>query len=129
MRTQALIALGVSVGLSSAWAQQPAPKLTPLIKESVSGQPDKEFLAVNIDWPVGAATPRHTHLGDEYGMVMQGSFMVKQGSDDWKTYAVGQSWHVPAGVVHESKNAVDGTKTMNFFIVEKGKPLIQPVPQ
>jgi hypothetical protein len=25
--------------------------------------------------------------------------MVKQGSEDWKTYKAGQSWHVPAGVV------------------------------
>ena len=52
--------------------------------------------------------------------------MVKQGSEDWKTYSAGQSWHVPAGVVHESKNDTQGTKTINSFIVEKGKPLINP---
>jgi hypothetical protein len=65
----------------------------------------------------------HTHLGDEYGTV--GSYIVKQGDNEAKTYNAGESWHVPAGVVHESKNAAPITKTMNAFIVEKDKPLIR----
>jgi quercetin dioxygenase-like cupin family protein len=97
-----------------------------LVKQGVSAQPDKEFLMLSIEWPIGAATPRHTHLGDEYGVVLEGAYMVKQGSEDWKTYSAGQSWHVPAGVVHESKNDTRGTKTINSFIVEKDKPLINP---
>jgi hypothetical protein len=36
-----------------------------------------------------------------------------------------ESWHVPAGVVHESKPESAG-KTINAFIVERGKPLINP---
>jgi quercetin dioxygenase-like cupin family protein len=127
VRILALIALGVSIGVSSALAQQPTSKVTRLLNESVSGQPDKEFQVLSIEWPLGSGTPRHTHLGDEYVVVMAGAFMVKQGSEDWKTYTAGQSWHVPAGVVHESKSTVEGTKTINCFIVEKGKPLVQPV--
>ena len=60
------------------------------------------------------------------GSVIEGSYSVKQGDGDWKTYKPGESWHVPAGVVHESKPESAG-KTINAFIVEKGKPLINPV--
>ena len=128
MRAFAALICGVWVAASSAFAQSPAPKVTPLLQESISGLPDKIFVTLSMEWPVGAALPRHTHPGDEYGSVIAGAFMVKIGSEDWKTYHAGQSWHVPAGVVHESKNDVDGTKTINSLIVEKGKPLSQPAP-
>jgi quercetin dioxygenase-like cupin family protein len=120
-----LFALALSIACTSAYAQQPAPKIVTLHKSPVSEQPDKEFLLLSIEWPAGARTPAHTHLGDEYGSVIEGSYSVKQGDGDWKTYNPGESWHVPAGVVHESKPESAG-KTINAFIVEKGKPLINP---
>jgi quercetin dioxygenase-like cupin family protein len=97
--------------------------LSAALRLPVSGQPDKEFVFVSIEWPAERVTPPHTHLGDEYGTV--GSYIVKQGDNEAKTYNAGESWHVPAGVVHESKNAAPITKTMNTFIVEKDKPLIR----
>ena len=127
MRTFSAVALSVLLVCSAAYAQQPTPKVTTLMKSPVSGQPDKEFVFLSIEWPSGASTPPHTHLGDEYGTVVEGSYMVKQGDSEAKTYNAGQSWHVPAGVVHETKNAAPITKTMNAFIVEKDKPLIQPL--
>src|SRR5687767_8996475 len=71
-----VLAAFLSVG-STAYAQQatqPAPKVTPLMKSPVSGQPDKEFQWLSIEWPAGAGTPPHTHLGDEYGTVLEGAY-------------------------------------------------------
>ena len=79
------------------------PKIVTLHKSPVSGQPDKEFLLLSIEWRRERGTPAHTHLGDEYGSVIEGSYNVKQGDGDWKTYHPGVLWHVPAGVVHEFK--------------------------
>ncbi len=122
-----LVALGLSVALvcSAGHAQQPASKITSLHKSPVSGQPDKEFILLSIDWPEGVSTPAHTHLGDEYGSVIEGSYSIKQGDGEWKTLNAGESWHIPAGVVHESKPAPTA-KAIHAFIVEKGKPLINP---
>ena len=142
-----LVAFGLSVALvvsAPGYAQQPAPKITTLQKSPVSGQPEKEFILLSIEWPAETSTAAHTHFGDEYGTVMEGSYSVKhgtengrhttpasrsysvkQGDGEWKTYHAGQSWHVPAGIVHESKPA-SAAKTINAFIVEIGKPLINP---
>jgi quercetin dioxygenase-like cupin family protein len=120
------IALSLLLTCSASYAQQPQPKITPLLEVPVSGQPDKEFVLLSIEWPPGSVSPPHTHPGDEYGTVIAGSYAVKQGNGEWKTYKVGEAWHVPAGVVHESKNTMFGTKTMTGYVVDKGKPLIQP---
>jgi quercetin dioxygenase-like cupin family protein len=123
-----LVAFGLSAALvvsAPGYAQQPAPKITTLQKSPVSGQPEKEFILLSIEWPAETSTAAHTHFGDEYGTVMEGSYSVKQGDGEWKTYHAGQSWHVPAGIVHESKPA-SAAKTINAFIVEIGKPLINP---
>src|SRR5712671_1684506 len=97
------IALSLLLTCSASYAQQPQPKITPLLEVPVSGQPDKEFVLLSIEWPPGSISPPHTHPGDEYGTVIAGSYAVKQGNGEWKTYKVGEAWHVPAGVVHESK--------------------------
>ncbi|MBD2749467.1 cupin domain-containing protein [Microvirga sp. BT688] len=129
MKTACALGLGILFVLQVAHAQQPpAPKLTTLVRSPVTGQPDKEFLLVSIEWPAGTGTPVHTHLGDEHGTVLEGSYTVKQGDGEWKTMNVGESWSVPASVVHQGKNAAQSTtKMINAFIVEKGKPLIHPV--
>ena len=80
-----IFALALSIACTSAYAQQqPAPKIVTLHKSPVSGQPDKDFLLLSIEWPAGARTPAHTHLGDEYGSVIEGTYSVKR--------AMGESW-------------------------------------
>ena len=54
-----LVALALSLACTSAYAQQqPAPKIVTLHKSPVSGQPDKEFLLLSIEWPAGARNSR-----------------------------------------------------------------------
>lgn len=127
MKLVNLTASLVFLGCAASYAQQsPQPKITPVIQSSISGQTDKEFALVSIEWPPGSTSPRHTHPGDEYGTVILGALSVKLENGDWKTFKQGEAWHVPAGVVHEAKNTTFGiTRTMNAYVVEKGKSLIQ----
>jgi len=113
-----------------ALSQQPSPalKATPLLREPVTGQPDKELIMVIVDWPPGAGTGKHTHPGDEYTTVLEGEVTGGKEGGEQKVFKVGQSYHNETAVPHEAINA--GTvpaKTLNVFLVEKGKPLVQPV--
>src|SRR5215208_3407965 len=137
MRARVLFAWILGAALSAAsgnpdvsWAQQqptmtPPYKVTPLLKDSVTGEPNKE--TIRVDWPPNVSTGRHTHPGDEYGTVLEGSVISQDEGGEWKTYSAGESYHKITGVVHETKTGDQPAKTINVFVVEKGKPLVQPV--
>ena len=127
MRVLRFVLLASLLAGTVALAQPPPQKMTDLVKSNISGHPDKEFILVSIEWGEGSGLALHTHFGDEYGTVLEGAYMVKEGTKDWETIAAGQSWHIPAGVEHQTKNAAPFTKTINAFVVEKGKPLMSPV--
>jgi quercetin dioxygenase-like cupin family protein len=119
------------------YAQQaPLPTVTPpqglkttvLVTETqVTGVPDKVFVLLTAEFAPGGTTRRHTHPGDEYGTVVEGAIVTQQAGGEWKTVTAGESYYVPAWVVHETKNITDKpARTYNAFIIEKGKPRVIP---
>jgi len=104
----------------------PPYKVIPLLRDSVTGDPNKEAVMIRVEWPPNVSTGRHTHPGDEYGTVLEGSVISQDEGGEWKTYSAGQSYHKVTGVIHETKTGDQRAKTINIFVVEKGKPLVQP---
>jgi quercetin dioxygenase-like cupin family protein len=124
--------LAMSVNLDVLQAQQPPAltppyKVTPLMNAPVTGDPNKETVIIAVDWPTNVSTGRHTHPGDEYGTVLEGALLSRDDGGEWKTYNSGQSYHKVTGVVHETKTGDRPAKSINIFVVEKGKPLRQDV--
>jgi mannose-6-phosphate isomerase-like protein (cupin superfamily) len=110
IRSAAVLAACLFVATPALAQQTTPPKLTVLVKDA-------------------AATGRHTHPGDEYGTVVEGTVMTRQGEGDWRTVEAGQNYYVAAGIIHETKNAGDKpARTYNAWIAEKGKPLATPAP-
>ena len=109
--------------------QPPAPpyKVTPLVSAPLTADPSKETVVVRVDWPANVSTPWHTHPGDEYASVLEGSLITQREGEETKTVAAGQSYHHPAGVVHVAKTGDQPATTINVFVVEKGKPFLAPV--
>jgi quercetin dioxygenase-like cupin family protein len=116
-------------GHGVAHAQQGPKVSTLMLEQPVSGLPDKVFTLITAEFPPGVSTGRHTHPGDEYGTVVEGTVLTRQDGGDWKTVKTGESYYVPAGIVHETKCMGDKTaRTYNGFVVEKGKPRATPAP-
>jgi quercetin dioxygenase-like cupin family protein len=76
-------------------------------EQPVTGVPDKVFTLIAAEFPPGVSTGRHTYPGDEYGTVVEGTVVTRQEGGEWKTVTAGQSYYVPGGVVHETKNTGD----------------------
>lgn len=124
-RTAIVLAVIAVAGTGIAFAQ--GIKRTPLQKIDF---PDNytTYTAIAEISPGGAAG-RHTHPGIETGYVMEGEAdLVIDGKEPQRIKA-GESYSIPAGVVHDAKVHGDKSlKIIGIYVVERGKPLATPAP-
>jgi quercetin dioxygenase-like cupin family protein len=109
-----------------AMAQTSGIKRTPLQKIEY---PDGYTVVTAIaEVPAGGAAGRHTHPGIETGYVLEGELeLVIEGKPPQMVKA-GESYQIPAGVVHDAKAGDKPFKVLAIYVVDKTKPLASPVP-
>jgi quercetin dioxygenase-like cupin family protein len=123
-----LIALSLSSGLlaSSTLAQDQPIKRTELIRADVAGVSGKETVIYIADVMPGAEGARHTHYGDEFVYILEGSLIVTPDGKAPVTLQKGDTAHLaPADGIHAAKNGStsEPAKALIVLVVEKGKPL------
>jgi len=123
-----LIALALSSGLlgSSVFAQDQPIKRTELIRADVAGVSGKETVIYIADVMPGAEGARHTHYGDEFVYILEGSLIVTPDGKPPVTLHKGDAAHLaPADGIHAAKNGStsEPAKALIVLVVEKGKPL------
>jgi quercetin dioxygenase-like cupin family protein len=130
-----LVAFAVASLASPLAAQSPAMGPTVhnishvLNRSDISGVPGKEGVLLAVEWPAGASTGRHTHHGDEFAYVVDGTLELHVDGQPVRVVHAGESYHNAEGVVHETLNLGPATAhTYSFFVVDKGKPLSEPAP-
>lgn len=122
-----LILLIAVLAVMAQTPQAPAPSRTILMKQDVSGFPNHEAVVVRVEFPVGSKEPKHTHPGDVFAYVQSGSIILNVEGKPTVTVKQGETFFVPAGVVHWGENAgKTPTTALVTFVVEKGKPLTSP---
>jgi quercetin dioxygenase-like cupin family protein len=122
-----LLALTVVAVAGTAFAQQGGIKRTPLQKVEF---PDGYVTVTGIaEIPAGGSAGRHTHPGIESGYVLEGETdLIVEGKPDQRLKA-GDSYAIPAGVVHDAKVHGDkSAKVLAVYVVDKTKPLATPAP-
>jgi quercetin dioxygenase-like cupin family protein len=125
------ILLGLTIvafaGAGVAIAQQGGIKRTPLQKiEFPDGYNTVSGIA---EIQPGGTAGRHTHPGIETGYLLEGEAdLVVDGKPDQHLKA-GDSYSIPAGVVHDAKVHGDkALKVLAIYVVDKTKPLASPAP-
>ncbi len=82
-----------------------------------------------VDIEAGATIPRHTHPGVETAYVLEGELDLAVEGQDVKHAKAGDSFQIPAGVVHSGAPSAKPVKLLVTYVVEKDKPLSTIVPQ
>ncbi|MCY1162782.1 MULTISPECIES: cupin domain-containing protein [Polaromonas] len=91
--------------------------------------PGREAVVARVEVAPGAKAGRHTHPGDEISYVMEGEATLLVDGQPPKQVKAGESFVVPAGVVHDAhNNGSSPIKLVGVYVVEKGKPLATPAP-
>ena len=139
MLKKAIVAAAVAaVALSGAvYAQQaaqppaspvqpPPVKRTPLGKVEVPGS-NYEVVFGMAELTPGFKAGRHSHPGTVLAYMLDGEFILEVDGQQATTFSAGQHFEVPNGAVHnEGAGGAKPAKVIAVYIVEKGKPLVQP---
>jgi quercetin dioxygenase-like cupin family protein len=81
-----------------------------------------------VDIDAGASISRHTHPGVETTYVLEGEFDLSIEGQDVKHVKAGDSFQIPAGIVHSAAPPAKPVKLLVTYVVEKDKPLTAIVP-
>jgi quercetin dioxygenase-like cupin family protein len=125
----AALALSAAAHAQQAAAPvQPSPvKRTPIGKVEVPGS-NTDVITAMVELAPGFKAGRHSHPGTVQAMVLEGEFMLALDGQPEKIFKAGQSLEVPNGAIH-NEGAVGSTpaKLIAVYVVERGKPLVDPV--
>lgn len=117
-----------ALAASGACAQASGLTRTLVGKADVS-VPGREAVVARVEVAPGAKAGRHTHPGDEISYVLEGEVTLLVDGQPPRQLKAGESFVVPAGVVHDAhNNGSSTTKLLGVYVVEKGKPLATPAP-
>ena len=125
---QWLVGIGLSLAAGVLLAQASGLTRTLVGRADVS-VPGREAVVARVEVAPGARAGRHTHPGDEISYVLEGQAELLIDGQPPRIVKAGESFVIPAGVVHDAHNSGDQpTKLVGVYVVEKGKPLASPAP-
>lgn len=102
----------------------------PLLRTTLSGDDTKEAMIATVEFAPGGTTNRHTHPGDEYAVVLEGTLELRVEGQEPRRVSAGEAYHMVRGVIHETRNVGDGlARIASTLIFDKGKPTYQPAQQ
>jgi quercetin dioxygenase-like cupin family protein len=120
---------GAAAALVGAWAsgslkaQQPGFKRVELQRHDL-GVPGREAVQVRAEFEPGASIGKHTHPGEEFGYLLEGTLELEIAGKPNATLKAGDTFFVPPETVHAARNVGKGpAKVLATYVVEKGKPL------
>lgn len=106
----------------------------PLTRDRLPNIPGKELIAVEVDFPPGAAALPHRHPPSAfvYAYVLSGEVLSALGQEEARPYRAGESFHEEPGTLHRvtrNASATRPARLLVIFIANAGEShLVTPVP-
>ena len=124
----ALVGAGLALVAGTLFAQASGLTRTLVGRADVS-VPGREAVVARVEVSPGTYAGRHTHPGDEISYVLEGEAELLIDGQPPRIVKAGESFVIPAGVIHDAHNATDKPiRLVGVYVVEKGKPLATPAP-
>lgn len=121
-----LVGVGLALVAGTLFAQASGLTRTMVGRADVS-VPGREAVIARVEVSPGTYAGRHTHPGDEISYILEGEAELLVDGQPPRIVKAGESFVIPAGVIHDAHNASDKpVKLVGVYVVEKGKPLATP---
>ncbi len=116
----------------TAMAESPPASVThtEIFRHDLPNVAGKQGIIVSTEYAPGAGATKHRHPGPVFAYVVQGSIISQLGTAPPITYAEGDTWYEPPGLVHGiSRNASPTipAKVITFFVADRHEVLTVPI--
>src|ERR1700691_5579650 len=107
-------------------AEQPAAKWTELQRHDIPGA-GREGVTMAIEIPPGASSARHSHPGEDFGYLIEGTIVLEVDGKPPITVKAGEVFFTERGHIHSARNIGTTTaRAVDTYIIDKGKPVVTP---
>jgi len=112
----------------AAFGQQEGMKRTILKRVADPGNPNYEIVLGISELAPGATSGKHRHPGVEVGYLLQGTLTVEKEGGKTETIKTGEALDNANNGAHTATNkGTTPVKTLAVWVVQKDKPLAEPV--
>jgi quercetin dioxygenase-like cupin family protein len=109
--------------------QSEALKRTVLQQGELAGMPGHEGVLYKAEFGPGATAPKHTHPGDEFLYIAEGTLIIEPDGQQAITLKAGDTIRMSMGTAHSARNPDPSAPTVviAFLVTQSGKPLASGV--
>jgi quercetin dioxygenase-like cupin family protein len=111
-----------------AFAQQSGIKRTVLLRADDPGSANYEAVMAIAEIAPGAMSGRHRHPGIEVAYILEGTVIIERDGQPPVTVKAGEALKNEAAVHNARNPGTKPVKILAVYLVEKGKPMAEPVP-
>jgi quercetin dioxygenase-like cupin family protein len=121
----------IDLASSQSRADTQEPSAYPLKILNKTEYPGDKYacILVKLDLAPGQLVPRHMHPGVESSYIALGSITLSVKDQPDLIVKAGDGYQIPPETPHTVRNGADKSTIIATFIVEKDKPLVEPVPE
>jgi quercetin dioxygenase-like cupin family protein len=107
-------------------AQQPAAKFTELQRRAIPGT-QLEGVTTVAEIPPGATSARHSHPGEDFGYLIEGTIVLMVDGKPPVTVRAGEVFFTERGQIHNARNiGTTMARAVDTYVIDKGKPGVKP---
>jgi quercetin dioxygenase-like cupin family protein len=102
---------------------------TVLLRHPIADRPGWEVRMVLLEYPPGAAAPRHHHPVEGYGYVLSGAVESAFGDDAPRTFVAGEAFVDDAKRVHTISHNADPAAPLRMlvtYVIPSDQPNVVP---
>jgi quercetin dioxygenase-like cupin family protein len=109
-------------------AQKPASNFKELQRHEIPGT-NLEGVTTTVEIPPGAVSTRHSHPGEDFGYLIEGTIVLMVDGKPPLTVHAGETFFTERGHIHNARNiGTTVAKAVDVYVIDKGKPGVIPAP-
>jgi quercetin dioxygenase-like cupin family protein len=125
-RTTLLSGAALLAAIAICGAQPPAAKFKELQRREIPGA-GLEGVTTVAEIPPGATSARHSHPGEDFGYLVEGTIVLYVDGKPPLTLKAGDVFFTARGQIHNAKNiGTTVARAVDTYVIDKGKPGIIP---